>query len=67
MIVEDKRDSYLRAHDFDYDQEDDTNVEPISCYPTTRFMDFLRRHRGIRNKGAHSQLQVHLIEHQWML
>ncbi|XP_042465938.1 uncharacterized protein LOC122048440 [Zingiber officinale] len=67
MIVEDERDSYLRAHDFDYDQEDDTNLEPISRYPTSQFVDFLQCHHGIRNKETHSQLQVDLIEHQWML
>ncbi|XP_042374974.1 uncharacterized protein LOC121969118 [Zingiber officinale] len=67
MIVEDERDSYLRAHNFDYDQEDDTNLEPISRYPTSQFVDFLQRHRGIRNKETHSQLQFDLIKHQWLL
>lgn len=67
MIVEDERDSYLRAYELDYDQENDTNPEPISRYPTTQFVDFRQRHRGIRNTESHSQLQFDLIEHQWML
>ncbi|XP_042379910.1 uncharacterized protein LOC121972292 [Zingiber officinale] len=67
MIIKDERDSYLRAHDYDYDQEDDTNLEPISRYPTSQFVDFLQCHHDIRNEETHSQLQFDLIEHQWML
>lgn len=51
IIIEDERDSYLRAYELDYDEENDTNPEPISCYPTTQFVDFLQRHRDIRNKN----------------
>lgn len=51
----------------DYEQSD--KVPPIEVLHerTPEVMEFIQRHRRIRDRGTHSQLQEDLIEHLWQL
>uniref|UniRef100_A0A2N9HV05 Uncharacterized protein n=1 Tax=Fagus sylvatica TaxID=28930 RepID=A0A2N9HV05_FAGSY len=51
----------------DYEQFNATTLDPVSHAPTLEFMDFIRRHRQIRDRETHSQLQSDLVEHLWQL
>ncbi|KAF7152257.1 hypothetical protein RHSIM_Rhsim01G0115100 [Rhododendron simsii] len=66
MIVEDERDECV-VQDMDYEQSD--KVPPIEVLQEQLpdVMEFIQRHRRIRDRGAHSQLKADLIEHLWQL
>uniref|UniRef100_A0A2N9F9Q5 DDE Tnp4 domain-containing protein n=1 Tax=Fagus sylvatica TaxID=28930 RepID=A0A2N9F9Q5_FAGSY len=66
MIIEDERhiDEVERG---DYEQLNATTLDPVSRAPTLEFMDFIQRHRQIRDRETHSQLQSDLMEHLWQL
>jgi hypothetical protein len=66
MIIEDERhiDEVERG---DYEQFNETTLDPMSHAPTLEFMDFIQRHRQIRDRETHSQLQSDLVEHLWQL
>jgi hypothetical protein len=66
MIIEDERHIDEVEHD-DYEQFNATTLDPVSHAPTLEFMDFIRRHRQIRDRETHSQLQYDLMEHLWQL
>ena len=55
MIIEDERhiDEVERR---DYEQFNETTLDPVSHAPTLEFMDFIRRHCQIRDTETHSQL-----------
>jgi hypothetical protein len=63
MIVEDERDLYFGADEFDYDQINDIPLEPPSHEHTVELMDFIQNHHRIKDRETHSQLQSDLIEH----
>jgi hypothetical protein len=67
MIVEDERDLYLGADAFDYDQINETPLEPPSHEHTVEFLDFIQNHHRIRDRETHSQLQSDLVEHLWQI
>jgi hypothetical protein len=66
MIIEDERhiDEVERG---DYQQFNETTLDPVSHAPTLEFMDFIQRHHQIRDRETHSQLQSDLVEHLWQL
>uniref|UniRef100_A0A2N9IKV7 DDE Tnp4 domain-containing protein n=1 Tax=Fagus sylvatica TaxID=28930 RepID=A0A2N9IKV7_FAGSY len=55
------------AHDFDYEQFDGIQPEPISHHRTPQLTEFIQRHQSIRDKGSHSKLQADLVEHIWQV
>ncbi|XP_055960821.1 uncharacterized protein LOC126670604 [Mercurialis annua] len=63
MIVEDER--HVSNLDYNYDAFDDTPHISVSHDHTTKFLEFIQRHRRIRDRDIHSQLQQDLIEHIW--
>ena len=65
MIVEDERHLYLCADDFDYEQFDGIQPEPISHHRTPQLIEFIQCHQSIRDRGSHSKLQTDLVEHIW--
>jgi hypothetical protein len=67
MIVEDERDLYFGADEFDYDQVNDIPLEPPSHEHTVELMDFIQNHHRIKDRETHSQLQLDLIEHLWQI
>ena len=56
MIVEDERDLYLEADAFNYDQINETPLEPPSHEHIDEFLDFIQNHHHIRDRETHSQL-----------
>ncbi|GLT71381.1 hypothetical protein SLA2020_434070 [Shorea laevis] len=67
MIVEDERDLYLGADEFDYEQINDIPLEPPSHEHTVELVDFIQNLHRIRDRETHSQLQSDLIEHLWQI
>jgi hypothetical protein len=67
MIVEDERDLYLGANAFDYEQINETPLEPPSHKHTVEFLDFIQNYHHIRDRETHSQLQLNLVEHLWQI
>ncbi|KAL6547358.1 hypothetical protein OROMI_023079 [Orobanche minor] len=68
MIVESERHLYLNASDYEYDE--DSNCPPkadVSMEKTSEVHDFIKRHKVIRDKTAHTQLQEDLVEHLWKI
>ena len=49
MIVEDERDLYLGVDAFDYDQINETSLEPPSHEHIVEFLDFIQNHHRIRD------------------
>jgi hypothetical protein len=66
MIIEDERD-INEVERGDYEQLNATTLDPVSHAPKLELMDFIRRHRQIRDRETHSQLQSDLVEHLWQL
>ena len=66
MIIEDEChiDEVERG---DYEQFNETTLDPVSHSPTLEFMDFIQRHRQIRDRETYSQLQSDLVEQLWQL
>jgi len=67
MIVEDERDLYLGADEFNYEQITDIPLEPPSHEHTDEIVDFMQNRHRIRDQETHSQLQSDLIEHLWQI
>jgi hypothetical protein len=67
MIVEDERDLYLGADEFNYEQIIDIPLEPPSHEYTDETVDFMQNRHRIRDQETHSQLQSDLIEHLWQI
>ncbi|XP_050290510.1 uncharacterized protein LOC126728769 [Quercus robur] len=66
MIIEDEGDE-AEAVDLDYEQIDEISCTPMSREPTNEFTEFIQVHQCIRDREAHSQLQMNLVEHLWQL
>ncbi|RWR79965.1 putative nuclease HARBI1 [Cinnamomum micranthum f. kanehirae] len=49
-----------------YEQLNETPCEPVSSNPIL-LENFIEKHRCIRNRETHSQLQSDLVEHLWLL
>ncbi|RWR79968.1 putative nuclease HARBI1 [Cinnamomum micranthum f. kanehirae] len=65
MIIEDER----HLNDVErvvYEQLNETPCEPVSSNPIL-LENFIEKHRCIRNRETHSQLQSDLVEHLWLL
>ena len=62
MIIEDECHIDEVERD-DYEQFNATTLDPVSRAPTLEFINFIRRHRQIRDRETHSQLQSDLVEH----
>ena len=62
MIIEDERD--LSAPIGEFNEAPAPTVEMV-IDETTRFNQFLDRHRKIKDKKAHYELRDALIEHIW--
>ena len=54
MIVEDERDLYLGADEFDYEQINDIPFEPSSHEHIVALVDFIQNHHRIRDRETHS-------------
>jgi hypothetical protein len=54
MIVEDERDLYHGADDFDYEQINDTPFKPLSHEHTAEALDFIQNHHRIKDQEIHS-------------
>jgi len=54
MIVEDERDLYHGADDFDYEQINDTPFKPLSHEHTAEALDFIQNHHCIKDQEIHS-------------
>jgi hypothetical protein len=67
MIIEDERDLYLEADAFNYEQINDTPLEPPSHEHIVEFLDFIQNHHHIRDRETHSQLQLDLVKHLWQI
>lgn len=64
MIVEDEG-AHNGVEDFEYKQLNESSCEPMSRGPTSKFSEFLQRHRCTTNRETHSQLQLDIVEHLW--
>ncbi|XP_062173489.1 uncharacterized protein LOC133878942 [Alnus glutinosa] len=67
MIVEDGRDLYIGADEFNYEQINDIPLEPPSHECTDEIVEFMQNRHRIRDQETHSQLQLDLIEHLWQI
>ncbi|XP_062170570.1 uncharacterized protein LOC133876310 [Alnus glutinosa] len=67
MIVEDERDMYLGADEFNYEQINDVPLEPPSHEVTNEVVEFMQNRHRIRDQETHLQLQLDLIEHLWQI
>ncbi|KAH7850336.1 hypothetical protein Vadar_031206 [Vaccinium darrowii] len=61
---EDERDENLPL---DYEQSDQVPIAQPSHENRIELTEFLHRHRRIRDRGTHSQLQSDLVKHLWAL
>jgi len=54
MIVEDERDLYLGADEFNYEQINDIPLEPLSHERADEIVDFMQNCHRIRDQETHS-------------